>query len=130
MMRKALQLEQSAAGKDDPAVTELLNGLGLILRDRGDLLGAAAAHREALARLKKLPELQQTNVARALNNLALAQWGSGDLAGAEASFQGAVAQQKKLGEKDKSNVASVLASVWCSGNAATWLEPRQPRTRR
>jgi serine/threonine protein kinase/Flp pilus assembly protein TadD len=122
MMRKALQLEQSAAGKDDPAVTELLNGLGLILRDRGDLLGAAAAHREALARLKKLPELQQTNVARALNNLALAQWGSGDLAGAEASFQGAVAQQKKLGEKDKSNVASVLANLglvqWERGDLA------------
>jgi serine/threonine protein kinase len=111
MMRKALQLEQSSAGKDDPAMTELFNGLGLILRDRGDLLGAVAANREVLARLKRLPELQQTNVARALNNLALAQWSSGDLAGAIASFNEAVLRQTKLGERDTTKVASVLANL-------------------
>jgi serine/threonine protein kinase len=115
MMRKAIQLEQSSAGKDDPAMTELINGLGLILRDRGDLLGAVAANREVLARLKKLPEPQQTNVARALNNLALAQWGSGDLAGASASFKEAVDRQVKQHEQDSSKVASVLANLGLVG---------------
>ncbi len=73
-----------------------LDGYGALLEARGDLEGAATAHREAL-------DLARTGkdafaIARALDNLGIVAEVKDDLVSAEAYYRDALAQRRSLGE--------------------------------
>lgn len=67
--RLALQQEEKASGKDNPRVANVLNGLGLTLRQKGDNSAAEPLFRRALAIQEKALGPNHTATASTLNNL-------------------------------------------------------------
>ena len=71
--------------RDPFEAAKTLNNLGTVLRNQGRLADAIATHRQACARVEKIPG-QETERAVFLHNLASALWANGELPEAESAY--------------------------------------------
>jgi tetratricopeptide (TPR) repeat protein len=90
------------------------NGLGNALRDRGDLDGAIAAHREAIRLAPRL--------AFAHNNLGNVLWAKGDLDGAVAAYKEAIRLDPKFVHAHNGLGVALMAKRDLDGAVAAYNE--------
>ncbi len=92
---RALKIGEKAYGAEHPTVAIVINNLGNVLRDLGDLAGARTSLERALKIDEEAYGAEHPTVAIRVNNLGSALRALGDLVGARAAFERAL----KIGEK-------------------------------
>lgn len=97
MYRRALSIQQTALGAQNPETANTLNNLAVMLSLRGDFSQAEKLHRDALATMEKVFGEQHPATAAILSALSLALDRQGKLVEAEASYQRAVEISRKAG---------------------------------
>lgn len=113
LLNRALDLARQAALP--AAEARALHGLGLLLRERGELEPAAAHFGAALALLRAAPAPDRWALASTLNDLGVTRAHQHDPAGARPLFEESLALKQGLG--DRQGVAYAL------GNLANLLDP-------
>jgi CHAT domain-containing protein len=124
--QRALEIREKALGDGHPLVTELLNNLGELYREKGDYASAEPLHRRALAIREKSLGAEHPDVAVSLNNLGLLYNSKGDYARAEPLYQRALAiNEKALGSEHPSVARSLhnLASLYREKDQYAKAEP-------
>ncbi len=125
-LRAALEIRKRSPGAGQVDLASSLNGLAVVLEDRGDLAGAEPLLREALAIRRKALGDEHESVATSLNNLANLLKARRDLAGAEPLYRESLAIYRKvLGDEDPSVAASLnnLAALLKSRRDLAGAEP-------
>merc|ERR1719424_1980044 len=112
LLRAALAGQGSAAlERMEPAeraTSNLINNLGLLLKDQGDLDGAEALLREALEARRETLGDRHPNTLISINNLGLLLKKQGDLDGAEPLLREALeAQRETLGDRHPDTLSSI-----------------------
>jgi tetratricopeptide (TPR) repeat protein len=98
LLERALALYENAMGSDDPIVASILNNLGYLLQEQGDLEGARTIHERALAISESALGVDHPDVAACLNNLGTLLRDCGDRAQALPYFERALTiNEKALG---------------------------------
>lgn len=120
MCRTAIQLQQSAAGKDDESVAQLIHHLGLVQGQRGDLASAENSLRQALALEEKAMGRENPEVVETMANLAEILQQRGDLPGAETLLRDALARTTKLPRPQQTETAFLRnelgLTLWSRGD--------------
>lgn len=97
MYRRALSIQESKLGPDNPATANTLNNIGVLLSLRGDFAQAEAMHRGALGTMEKVFGEQHPDTASVLTSLALALDRQGKIADAEQAYLRAVEISRRTG---------------------------------
>ena len=100
-----VRISPEGFGSDHPSVANLVNNLGLVLRNLGDLDGARKAYQRALAIDEKSFGPDHPSVAIDVNNLGMVLQDLGDLDGARKAYQRALAIDEKAFGPDHPKVA-------------------------
>jgi tetratricopeptide (TPR) repeat protein len=97
LMRRAVSMERALyPGEPHPDLAEVLNDMGLLLDERGDLDGSEKFYRESLAMYQRLLGDKHPYVATGLENVALILQDKGDLAGAETLYMQSLHMRAEL----------------------------------
>jgi len=104
-VERALAIDEATYGKDHPNVAAIVNNLGNVLHDLGDLAGARQCLERALAIDEATYGKDHPGVATDVNNLGLVLHDLGDLPGARQYFERALAIGEATYGKDHPNVA-------------------------
>ena len=107
--RQSLDLAERLG--DEAAVAHSVNNLGTVLRDRGNLDGAEAAYRHALAIDEATHGPEHSTVAIRLSNLGTVLHDQGDLDGAEAAYRRALVIDEMTYGPDHPAVATRLNNI-------------------
>ena len=111
LFKRALAIDERAYGPDHTNVASVVNNLGGLLEDLGDLAGAKKQYKRALAIWEKKFGIDHPNVAGAANNLGMVLQRQGDLAGAKTHYERALAISTKHFGEDHPNTAPALNSL-------------------
>jgi tetratricopeptide (TPR) repeat protein len=96
-MRRAVSMERALyPGEPHPDLAEVLNDMGLLLDERGDLDESEKFYRESLAMYQRLLGDKHPYVATGLENVALILQDKGDLAGAETLYMQSLHMRAEL----------------------------------
>ena len=111
LYERALPLAEEAFGGDHIEVGAIVNNLGLVLQDLGDLSAARVCLERALRINERASGWDHPNVARIVNNLGLVVQEIGDLSAARACFERALRIDEVAYGRDHPEVASVLHNL-------------------
>jgi len=97
LMQRAVAMQRELRGNEPhPDLAEVLNDMGLLLDESGDLDNAEKFYRESLEMYRRLLGDKHPYVATELENVAYTLQSKGDLAGAEALFRQALEIRRDL----------------------------------
>lgn len=96
LLHEVLLLRMAAHPPDPKRVSDVLNGLGILARQRGDAAGAEAHHRQALELRRQVLGHEHLYVAESLRNLALTLQTGGRYAEARDLYEEALVMQVGL----------------------------------
>jgi len=105
LLRRAERMGRAALGDDHPEVAAIVNNIGTVLHDQGDLDGALAAFREAERIDRAAFGDDHPEVARDVNNIGTVLKAKGDLEGALAAYREAERIDRAAFGDDHPNVA-------------------------
>ena len=108
---RSLETRRFLFGNEHESVAESLTRLGEVRRRTGDLAGAEAAHREALALQHRLLGTEHASVATTLNSLGEVRRQKGDFAGAVALHREALEMRRALLDPEHPDVATSLSDL-------------------
>jgi len=115
---RSLVVEEAAFGSDHPEVAAVVNNLGGVLKDLGDLEGAQAAYERALAIDEAVFGPGHPEVATVVNNLGRVLQDLGDLKGARAAFERSLVIDEAAFGSNHPNVAVSVNNL--GGYCMTW----------
>jgi tetratricopeptide (TPR) repeat protein len=104
-------MERRLLGGKHPELALALNNLALVLRRKGDLAGAEATYRQALAMQRELLGNVHPDVANTLNNLAFVVYDRGDLGGALQAESDSLEIYRQLFPHDNPDVARIMNRI-------------------
>jgi CHAT domain-containing protein/Tfp pilus assembly protein PilF len=90
IIERALEIRERVLGPDHPDLAACLNSLGILYKNKGDLVKAEALYQRALAIREKTMGSEHPGVAAVLNNLAIVYRDRGEIAKAEELHQRAL----------------------------------------
>src|SRR5262245_21759532 len=108
---RALELREKALGPEHPDVTQSLNNLANLYRDKGDYVKAEPLYQRALTIREKALGPDHPDVAQSLNNLANIYYAKDDYAKAEPLYQRALTIREKALGPDHPDVALSLNNL-------------------
>ena len=111
MLQEALGRAEALFGPDHPSVASTLGNLGIVQRQRGELVEAEIILTRVLAIMKKANGPDHPEVARTLTNLGNVQRERGELVKAKASLTLALAIKQKAYGPDHPEVAITLGNL-------------------
>jgi tetratricopeptide (TPR) repeat protein len=115
LMQRALAVQRELRGNEPhPDLAEVLNDMGYVFNENGDLDNAEKFYRESLAMYRRLLGDKHPYVATELENVAFTLQGKGDLAGAEALLRQSLEIHRDLqgeGHPEAGRALFNLASV-------------------
>jgi tetratricopeptide (TPR) repeat protein len=112
LMRKAVAMDRALyPNEPHPDLAEVLNDMGYLLDERGDLDESEKFYREALAMYQRLLGDKHPYVATALENVALILQDKGDLAGAETLYMQSLQMRGDLVGENHPGYAMTLCNV-------------------
>jgi tetratricopeptide (TPR) repeat protein len=112
LMRHAVAMQRALYGNQPhPDLAEVLNDMGLLLDERGDLDESEKFFRESLAMYRLLLGDKHPYVATALENIALILQDKGDLAGAETLYLQSLHMRAELVGENHPDYAVTLCNV-------------------
>jgi len=112
LMRKAVAMERALYPREPhPDLAEVLNDMGLLLDEHGDLDESEKFYRESLAMYQRLLGDKHPFVATALENVALILQDKGDLAGAEVLYMQSLHMRAELVGENHPEYALTLFNV-------------------
>jgi tetratricopeptide (TPR) repeat protein len=112
LMRHAVAMQRELYGNQPhPDLAEVLNDMGLLLDERGDLDESEKFYRESLAMYQRLLGDKHPFVATALENVALILQDKGDLAGAETLYLQSLHMRAELVGENHPDYAITLFNI-------------------
>jgi tetratricopeptide (TPR) repeat protein len=112
LMRAAVSMERALyPNAPHPDLAEVLNDMGYLLDERGDLDESEKFYRESLAMYRALLGEKHPYVATALENVALILQDKGDLAGAEALYVQSLHMRAELVGENHPDYAMTLFNI-------------------
>jgi tetratricopeptide (TPR) repeat protein len=96
---------------DDRSITNALNNLALVIKDKGDLARAEPLYRESLAIRRQNLAVDDPAIAASLNNLAALLKDTGEFEEAETMYRETLAIRRKVLGEDHPHVARVLNNL-------------------
>jgi tetratricopeptide (TPR) repeat protein len=105
-LERALTIREKALGAEHPNTATILNNLGYLLQEQGDLAGARRNYEHALAIREKVLGAEHADTATSLNNLGQFLQAQGDLAGARRYYERALTIQEKVLDVEHPNTAT------------------------
>lgn len=112
LMQKAVAMDQELWGDDPyPEYADVLNDLGILMREKGDYKQSERLLRESLVMKQRLLGDKHPEIAMALQNLAVSLQADGDLAGATSAYRQALAMERELLGDAHPDVARTLYSL-------------------
>jgi len=112
LMQRALAVQQKLHGNEPhPDLAEVLNDMGWVFRENGDLDSAGKFYRESLAMYRRLLGDKHPYVATELENVALTARSKGDLADAEALLRQSLEIHRALQGENHPEVGRALFNL-------------------
>ena len=112
LMRSAVALQRELRGNQPhPDLAEVLNDMGVLLWQHGDLDECEKFYRESLAMKRVLLGDKHPEIAAGLENLAMSLQDKGDLAGAETMYRQSLDMRRELLGADHPEVGRTLANI-------------------
>jgi tetratricopeptide (TPR) repeat protein len=112
LMQRAVAMQQELRGNEPhPDLAEVLNDMGYVYYQNGDLDNAEKFYRESLAMYRQLLGDKHPYVATELENVAFTLQGKGDLAGAEALLRQSLEMHRDLQGESHPETARALFNL-------------------
>lgn len=105
LFERALPIAENVYGSDNNEVAAIINNIGMVLQEIGDLVGAKMHFGRALEMGEKAFGPENPEVATNVNNLGSVLWRMGDLVGAKKHFERALEIEEKAYSSDHPAVA-------------------------
>jgi tetratricopeptide (TPR) repeat protein len=111
-MQSAVAMQRTLRGNEPyPDLAEVLNDMGAMLWQHGDLDPAEKFYREALAMNRRLLGDKHPEIATGLENVGTLRWDRQDLAGAEALYQQSLEMRRELLGENHPEVGQLLFNL-------------------
>jgi tetratricopeptide (TPR) repeat protein len=112
LMQRAVTMQRALRGSEPhPDLAEVLNDMGLLLYEKGELNDAEKFYRESLAMNRRLLGDKHPEIANGLENVAMTEQDKGDLAGAEKLYRQSLEMRRELLGEAHPEVGRTLANL-------------------
>ena len=112
LMQRAVAMQRELRGNEPhPDLAEVLNDMGYVFDENGDLDDAEKFYRESLAMNRRLLGDKHPYIANELENVAITAQDKGDLAGAETLYRQSLEMHRELLGEDHPEVGRTLFNL-------------------
>jgi tetratricopeptide (TPR) repeat protein len=112
LMERAVTMQRALRGSEPhPDLAEVLNDMGTLLWQQGDVAGCEKYFRESLAMNRRLLGEKHPEIANGLENVAMSIQDKGDLAGAEKLYRQSLEMRRELQGENHPEVGRTLLNL-------------------